>query len=344
MTFHSKIFSGLIAAIAVLGLSGTALAASISGAGATFPYPLYAKWAAAYRAETGISLNYQSIGSGGGIAQIRNKTITFGASDMPLSVEVLDDAGLVQFPTVVGGNVPVINVPGIESGQLVLDGPTLADIFLGKIARWNDAAIQMLNPDLDLPDLAIMVVHRSDGSGTTFIWADYLSKVSTQWRARVGAATSVDWPAGIGAKGNEGVAANVARARGAIGYVEYAYAKQGGLSHVRMINRAGVAVEPSLESFQAAAAGADWAQAPGFNLVLTDQSGDQAWPIAGATFILMYKQPSDLEASTIALRFFQWAYAQGDAMATELDYVPMPDSVVELIEAGWAENIQGGGL
>jgi len=344
MIFHSKIFPGLIAGIAVLGLSGPALAANISGAGATFPYPLYAKWAAAYRAETGISLNYQSIGSGGGIAQIRNKTVTFGASDMPLSADVLDDAGLVQFPTVVGGNVPVINVPGIEPGQLVLDGPTLADIFLGKIARWNDATMQVLNPDLDLPDLAIMVVHRSDGSGTTFIWADYLSKVSTEWRERVGAGPSLDWPVGIGAKGNEGVAGNVARARGAIGYVEYAYAKQGGLSHVRMINRAGVAVEPSLESFQAAAADADWAEAPGFDLVLTDQSGAQAWPIAGATFILMYKQPSDPEANAIALRFFQWAYAQGDAMATELDYVPMPDSVVELIEAGWAENIQGGGL
>ena len=336
--------AGLIAGFAALCMMGAAWAADISGAGATFPYPLYAKWAAEYRAATGIGLNYQSIGSGGGIAQIRNKTVTFGASDMPLEQDALDQSGLVQFPTVVGGNVPVVNIPGIEAGQIVFDGVTLADIFLGKIARWNDPRIQVLNPGLMLPNLAIVVVHRSDGSGTTFIWVDYLSKVSPEWAENVGAATSVDWPVGIGAKGNEGVAGNVAQFRGSIGYVEFAYAKQNDLSHARLINKRGETVEPSLETFQAAAASADWAEAPGFHVVLTDEDGANAWPIAGATFILMHKEPSNPEQSAQALKFFDWAYEEGDAMATELDYVPMPDDVVNLVRSRWAEQIQGSGF
>jgi phosphate transport system substrate-binding protein len=241
---------------------------------------------------------------------------------------------------VIGGDVPVVNIPGIRPGQLILDGPTLANIFLGKIAKWNDPALTRLNPGVALPDLAIVVVHRSDGSGTTFIFANYLSKVSPEWNDKVGAATSVDWPTGIGAKGNEGVAGNVAQTRGAIGYVEYAYATQNRLAHTRMVNRDGKIVAPSLQSFQAAAAGADWAGTPGFGVVLTNQAGANAWPMAGATFILMYKQPGDVAASNTALKFFKWAYANGDALATGLHYVPMPDNVVQQVEGSW-KQVQG---
>jgi phosphate transport system substrate-binding protein len=317
-----------------------AYAADISGAGATFPYPLYAKWADAYKKDTGIGLNYQSIGSGGGIKQIQAKTVTFGASDMPLEPKQLAASGLVQFPTVVGGDVPVVNLPGVNPGDLVLDGPTLANIFLGKITKWDDPAIQKLNPNLKLPSTAIVVVHRSDGSGTTFIFTNYLSKVSPDWSDNVGAATSVEWPTGIGAKGNEGVANNVLQTKGAIGYVEYAYAKENNMTYAKMINHDGKIVSPNAAAFQAAAEHADWAHSDSYYVILTEQSGSDTWPIAGATFILMYKQPNNIENSAAALKFFDWAYAQGGKMAADLDYVPLPASVVDQIKTTWAEQIK----
>jgi phosphate transport system substrate-binding protein len=310
--------------------------AAISGAGATFPFPIYSRWAATYRDETGNSMNYQSIGSGGGIRQIQEKTVTFGATDMPLQPEELNEHGLLQFPTVIGGDVVVVNVPGIGSGELTLDGQTLASIFLGDITNWNDAVIASLNPEADLPDLAIVVVHRSDGSGTTFIFTDYLSKVSPQWGERVGAGTAVDWPVGLGAKGNEGVAGNVGRTIGAIGYVEYAYASEAGLTYTNMINLDGNAVSPSTDSFVAAAAGASWDASRGFGTLLNNQPGADSWPMAGATFILVYRQPSDPAATTAALKFFQWAYAQGDEMASQLHFVPLPIELTQEIEENWS--------
>ena len=331
----------LVAAFAIAGaLATVAQAADISGAGATFPYPLYAKWADAYKKETGIGLNYQSIGSGGGIKQIQQKTVTFGASDMPLEPKELVKSGLVQFPTVVGGDVPVINLPSIKPGDLVLDGPTLANIFLGKITKWDDPAIQKLNPNLKLPSNAIVVVHRSDGSGTTFIFTNYLSKVSPDWADNVGASTSVEWPAGIGAKGNEGVANNVIQTKGAIGYVEYAYAKENKMTFVKMINHDGKVVSPDAAAFQAAAKHADWVHSDSYYVILTDQPGEDTWPIAGATFILMYKQPNNVDNAAAALKFFDWAYAKGDKMAQDLDYVPLPDFVVDQIKATWAAMIK----
>ncbi|MFZ2077950.1 MAG: phosphate ABC transporter substrate-binding protein PstS [Xanthobacteraceae bacterium] len=317
-----------------------AAAMDISGAGATFPYPIYAKWADAYKKETGVGLNYQSIGSGGGIKQIRNKTVTFGASDMPLQPAELDKWSMVQFPTVIGGDIPVVNLEGIKSGELKLDGDTLAKIFLGQITKWDDPAIKKLNPGVALPSQAIVVVHRSDGSGTTFIWTDYLSKVNAEWKSKVGANTSVEWPAGIGAKGNEGVANNVVNTKGSMGYVEYAYAKQNNMTTVNMINLDGKVVTPNASAFQAAAANADWAKADHFFVILTNQPGPASWPIAGATFILIYKQPQDPASATEALKFFAWAYAKGDKLAEELDYVPMPKKVVEQIEAMWAKEIK----
>jgi phosphate transport system substrate-binding protein len=318
----------------------TAMAADISGAGATFPYPIYAKWADSYKKETGFNLNYQSIGSGGGIKQIKAKTVTFGASDMPLPPDDLKAAGLIQFPTVVGGDVPIINLDGVAPGKLVLDGPTLANIFLGKITNWDDAAIKKLNPGLTIPSLPIVVVHRSDGSGTTFIWTNYLSKVSEEWKTKVGANTAVEWPVGIGAKGNEGVANNVANTKGAIGYVEYAYVKQNKMNYANVINKDGKAVAPNAESFQAAAVNADWAKSDSYYVILTDEPGAKSWPVAGATFILMHKEPQDAANSTEALKFFDWAYTKGDAMAEELDYVPMPNAVVSLIKKTWAKEIK----
>lgn len=315
-------------------------AVDISGAGATFPYPIYAKWADAYKKETGNGMNYQSIGSGGGIKQIQSKTVTFGASDMPLKPEDLTKNGLVQFPTVVGGDVPVVNLEGVKAGDLKLDGPTLAKIFLGDIKSWDDAAIGKLNPSAKLPKQAIVVVHRSDGSGTTFIWTDYLSKVSADWKSKVGANTSVEWPAGIGAKGNEGVANNVANTKGAIGYVEYAYAIQNKMASVNMINKDGKSVPPSAEAFQAAAANADWEKSDHYYVILTDQPGAASWPIAGATFILIHTQPQDPAAATEALKFFAWAYKNGGKMAEELDYVPMPAPVVTSIQKMWAAEIK----
>ena len=329
--------------IAVAGfLAATVLSAAavdISGAGATFPYPIYAKWADEYQKETGNRLNYQSIGSGGGIKQIQNKTVTFGASDMPLPPEALKKWNMIQFPTVVGGDVPVVNLEGFKSNELKLDGDTLAKIFLGDITKWDDPAIKKLNPTTKLPAQDIVVVHRSDGSGTTFIWTDYLSKVSPKWKSDVGANTSVEWPAGIGAKGNEGVSNNVSQTKGSIGYVEYAYAMQNGMTTVSIINKDGKTVVAESASFQAAAAYADWEKSDGFYVILTNQPGAATWPIAGATFILIYKQPQDPAAATAALNFFAWAYAKGDKMAEALDYVPMPKTVVTQIEKMWTKEI-----
>jgi phosphate transport system substrate-binding protein len=327
-----------VVAFAICGAIATvAHAASISGAGSTFAYPIYAKWADIYKKDTGFSLNYQSIGSGGGIKQIKNKTVTFGASDMPLEPKELTASGLVQFPTVVGGDVPVANLDGVGPNDLVLDGPTLANIFLGKITKWDDPAIKKLNPNVKLPSNAIVVVHRSDGSGTTFIFTDYLSKVSPDWSDNVGANTSVEWPAGIGAKGNEGVANNVIQTKGAIGYVEYAYALENKMTSVKMVNKDGKTIAPSAAAFQAAAANADWAHSDSYYVILTNQPGAESWPIAGATFILMYKQPQDPASSAEALKFFDWAYTKGDKAAEELDYVPLPDAVTAQIEKTWAE-------
>jgi phosphate transport system substrate-binding protein len=334
-------FLKTIAAVGLVAASTLPVRAmDISGAGATFPYPIYAKWADAYKKETGNGMNYQSIGSGGGIKQIQSKTVTFGASDMPLKPQELAKSGLVQFPTVVGGDVPVVNLDGVKAGDLKLDGATLAKIFLGDIKSWDDAAIAKLNPSAKLPKQAIVVVHRSDGSGTTFIWTDYLSKVSEDWKSKVGANTSVEWPTGIGAKGNEGVANNVANTKGAIGYVEYAYAKQNKMASVNMMNKEGKSVTPSAAAFQAAAANADWAKSDHYYVILTDQPGADSWPIAGATFILIHTQPQDPAAAAEALKFFAWAYKNGGKAAEELDYVPMPEKVVTSIEKMWASEIK----
>jgi phosphate transport system substrate-binding protein len=317
-----------------------ASAADISGAGATFPYPIYAKWADAYKKETGVGMNYQSIGSGGGIKQIQAKTVVFGATDAPLSGAELDKSSLVQFPMVMGGIVPVLNLDGISPGDLVIDGPTLAKIFLGQVKTWDDAALKKLNPTAKLPSQAIAVVHRSDGSGTTFNFTDYLSKVSPDWKSNVGSATAVEWPMGIGAKGNEGVAANVAQTKGSIGYVEYAYAKQNKLTYSKMINKDGKTVAPTSEAFQAAAANADWNSVPGYGVILSDQPGAQSWPMTAATFILIHKQPQDPVAAGEALKFFAWAYSKGGKMAEDLDFVPMPTPVVATIEKMWTANIK----
>ena len=317
-----------------------AFAADISGAGATFPYPIYAKWADAYKRETGNGVNYQSIGSGGGIKQITAQTVTFGASDMPLKPEQLEKEGLVQFPMVMGGVVPVINVEGINANDIALEGATLADIFLGKVKKWDDPAIKKLNANAKLPSQPIVVVHRSDGSGTTFLFTDYLSKVSSDWKATIGANTAVEWPVGIGAKGNEGVANNVAQAKGSIGYVEYAYVKQNKLPNTALINKDGKIVKPTAVSFKAAAVNANWDGTPGFGVVLTNEPGVETWPLAGATFILMRKQPQDANSTREALKFFDWAYTKGDKMAEELDYVPMPDKVVNSIKRAWTLQIK----
>jgi phosphate transport system substrate-binding protein len=328
---------------AALAIPAAATAADISGAGATFPYPIYAKWADAYHKATGIGLNYQSIGSGGGIKQIKAETVTFGASDMPLKPEELAKAGLTQFPTVMGGVVPVVNLEGVKPGDLVLDGATLADIFQGKITTWNDPKIQSHNPSLALPDQAIAVVHRSDGSGTTFIFSTYLAQVGEDWKSTVGANSALEWPTGIGAKGNEGVAGNVAQTDGSIGYVEYAYAKQNDMTYAKLVNKDGKAVAPSAAAFQAASNAADWANAKDFYMLLTNEPGAESWPISGATFILVHKEPKDPAAVAEALKFFDWAYKSGDGMADELAYVPLPDSLVDLIKKSWAENITAGG-
>ncbi|HYL23981.1 MAG TPA: phosphate ABC transporter substrate-binding protein PstS [Burkholderiales bacterium] len=328
------------AAALAVSIATPALAADITGAGATFPYPIYAKWADAYKKQTGVGLNYQSIGSGGGIKQITAKTVDFGASDAPLKPEELDKNGLLQFPAIMGGVVPVYSVKGIEAGKLRLTGGLLGAIYLGTVNKWNDPAIAKLNPGLKLPDQAISVVHRSDGSGTTFLFTNYLSKVNAEWRSKVGEGTAVNWPSGVGGKGNEGVANYVSRIDGAIGYVEYAYAKQNKLAHALLQNRDGDFVAPEEKSFKAAAAGADWAKAPGMYLVLTDQPGKASWPITGASFILMHKQQEKPENGREVLRFFDWSFRNGDRMALELDYVPMPDEVVKLIQTQWKSQVR----
>jgi phosphate transport system substrate-binding protein len=339
-------FMKLVPRLLAIAIAGTAICAGtaaqaqqITGAGSTFVYPILAKWSEAYSKAHHVQINYQSIGSGGGIAQIKAGTVTFGASDKPLDATELQQAGLAQFPCVIGGIVPVLNLPNIKPGQLHFTGPLLADIYLGKIKKWNDPAIAALNQGLQLPDLAITVVHRSDGSGTTFNWVDYLSKVSADWKSKVGEGTSVGWPTGVGGKGNEGVAAYVGRIKGSIGYVEYAYVLQNKMTFGLVQNQAGQFVTPSTASFQAAAAGADWAHASDFNLVITNAPGARAYPIAATVFILMHKTPRDPAASKQALEFFKWALDQGQPLAEQLDYVPLPDQLVKQIEAYWQNEI-----
>jgi phosphate transport system substrate-binding protein len=328
----------LIMTIAVIFTFSTAAsAADITGAGATFPYPVYAKWAEAYKAQTKIGMNYQSIGSGGGIKQIKAQTVDFGASDKPLKAEELNEAGLIQFPTVMGGVVPVLNLKGIDPGEIKLTGPILAKIYMGEITKWNAPEITKLNAKVKLPADDITVVHRSDGSGTTFIFTNYLCKVSPEWQEKIGNDASVAWPAGVGGKGNEGVASYVQRISGSIGYVEYAYALQNKMTYALLQNREGNFVKPESRNFQAAAAGADWQNAPGFYMILTDEAGNESWPITGATFILMHKTQKNPEVARQVLAFFNWAYENGDQMAEQLDYIPMPDAVVKLIRQQWQE-------
>jgi phosphate transport system substrate-binding protein len=333
---------GLCAAVAVSGASVAAQAADISGAGATFPYPIYSKWADSYKKETNVGLNYQSIGSGGGIKQIKAKTVTFGASDMPLKPEDLEASGLVQWPQVMGGVVPVINLKGLKSGEIKLSGTVLGNIYLGEIKKWNDDQIKALNPGVSLPNTAIAPVYRSDGSGTNFLFTDYLSKASPKFGTQIGANTSVQWPAGIGAKGNEGVANMVKQTEGAIGYVEYAYAKQNNIPYAALKNKDGNVVMPTIQAFQAAATNADWANSKGYYVILTDEPGAESWPITGASFILMHKNPQDPATAAEALKFFDWAYKDGAKLATDLDYVPMPDAVVQMVRKTWAEQIKAG--
>jgi phosphate transport system substrate-binding protein len=328
------------AVAAVMSLS--AQAAEVTGAGATFPAPIYAKWADAYQKATGNKINYQSIGSGGGIKQITAKTVDFGASDMPLKPADLERDGMMQFPTVIGGVVPVLNVPGIKPGELKLTGPLLADIYLGKVAKWNDKAIADLNPGVQLPDQAIGVVRRADGSGTSFIFTNYLSKVSDEWKTKVGEGTAVQWPVGLGGKGNEGVAAFVQRLPGAFGYVEYAYAKQNKMTYVQLKNAAGNFVAPSDTSFKAAAVDAEWSKSA-FYEILTNEPGKEAWPITGATFIIVHKVQDKPEQGNETLKFFDWSYKNGGKLADELDYVPMPDAVVKLVHGAWAQVKDGAG-
>lgn len=314
---------------------GAASAQDVTGAGATFPAPIYAKWADAYNKATGVRINYQSVGSGAGIRQIRGKTVDFGATDMPLVDAELQKDGLVQFPTVIGGVVPVVNIKGIAPGQIRMNGQVLGDIFLGKISKWNDPALTALNPGVPLPDAAIAPVRRADGSGTTFIFTNYLSKVNAEWKAKVGEGTAVNWPTGAGGKGNEGVSAFVQRLPNSIGYVEYAYAKQNKMSHVLLLNKEGAYVAPDDTAFKAAAAGADWSKS--FYQILTEQPGKQSWPITGATYILMFKAQDKPANAAAALKFFDWAFASGDKMADDLDYVPLPASVKDLVRKQWAE-------
>lgn len=337
-----QMIKGFAAAAAGLLLCLPTQAADLTGAGATFPFPIYSKWAEAYKAQTGIGLNYQSIGSGGGIRQIKAKTVDFGASDMPLKADELEKEGLVQFPAIIGGVVPVYNLEGVGSGQLKLTADVITGIHLGKITKWNDAAIAALNPEIKLPALAITVVHRADGSGTTFLWTDYLSKANADFKANVGSGTAVKWPTGVGGKGNEGVAANVQRVKGAFGYVEYAYAKKNKISFAQLKNRDGAFVSPDDETFKAAAANGDWIGTPGMAVVLTNQPGKNSWPATGASFILMHKAQPDALTGRAVLKFFDWAYKNGGAMATELDYVPMPAAVTKQVSDLWKSSLKDG--
>ncbi len=329
------------AVLATCAVAASVQAADITGAGASFPYPIYAKWAAQYHQETGNRVNYQSIGSGGGQKQIIAKTVDFGASDDPMRADALEANGLIQFPAVIGGTVPVVNLEGIKPGELKLTGTVLADIFLGKIKQWDDPAIKALNPDLTLPARAIVVVHRADGSGTTFGWTNYLSQVSADWKRQVGEGKAVKWPAGQGGKGNEGVAAYVRQLKNSVGYVEYAYAKQNALSWTQLRNRDGEFVQPSQEAFAAAAANADWANAPSMGVILNNEPGAQSWPVTAATFILMHARQDNVARAHDVLAFFDWAFKNGDESAAQLDYVPLPEAVTTQVRALWTEHIQG---
>lgn len=330
------------AAAAVMVFSTAAGAQTLNGAGATFPFPVYSQWAYKYNQLTGVRINYNSIGSGGGIAQIEANTVDFGASDAPLEAAELDANGLIQFPMVMGGVVPVINVQGVKPGGLRLTPALLADIFLGKVTKWNDSRIAGANPGVSLPNTSITVVHRADGSGTTWIFTNYLDKVSTEWHSKVGTEKSVSWPAGVGGKGNEGVAAYVQRIPGSVGYVEFAYALQNNMTYILMQNNAGQFVEPTIETFQSAAANADWTNAPGFYMVLTDQPGEKSWPITGATFILIHKKQDDAQKIDRLLTYFSWCFNHGDEIASNLHYVPMPDNVVGLVETQWKSQVTNG--
>ena len=338
-----KLVKIALATAVLMASSWTASAADLSGAGSTFVYPVLAKWADAYKKATGIGLNYQSIGSGGGIKQIKANTVVFGATDAPLSGEDLEKSGLAQFPIIMGGIVPVVNVEGVKPGDLVLDGATLAKIYIGDIKKWNDPAIAKLNPSVKLPATAIALVHRADASGTTFNFTYYLSAVSPDWKSKVGTNTAVQWPGGIGAKGNEGVANNVEQTKGSIGYVEYAYAKQNKLTFTKMVNKAGKVVTPTSESFQAGAANADWKSQPGYGVILAHQPGESSWPITASTWILVHKKPSDPASLGEALKFFAWSYSKGQDAAKSLDYIPMPETVVADIEKMWGTDIKDGG-
>jgi phosphate transport system substrate-binding protein len=333
-------FMKAIVAAGLVAASTSAFAADITGAGSTFIFPVLSKWADAYKKESGAGVNYQSIGSGAGIKQIQAKTVTFGATDAPLKADQLEKDGFVQWPMIMGAIVPVVNVEGVNPGDMVLDGDTLAKIYLGTVSKWDDPAIKKLNPKLNLPSAAIAVVHRADGSGTTFNFTDYLSKVSADWKSKVGSGTAVEWPVGVGAKGNEGVSGNIGQTKNAIGYVEYAYAKQNKLTYTGLVNKAGKTVQPTTEGFQAAASNADWASAPGYYLILTDQPGDKSWPIVASTFILMHKDAADKASSQEAVKFFKWSFEKGGKMAEELDYIAIPDSVVKLIEKTWSADIK----
>jgi phosphate transport system substrate-binding protein len=336
-----KMLAILALAVTSAVVSTVVSAADLTGAGATFPYPIYAKWAEAYKAATGIGLNYQSIGSGGGIRQIKAKTVDFGASDMPLKVEELEKEGLMQFPAIIGGVVPVFNLDGVQPGELKLTSDVIANIHLGKITKWNDKAIVELNPGVTLPAINITVIHRADGSGTTFIWTNYLSKVNADFQKAVGEGTAVKWPTGVGGKGNEGVAANVQRVKGAFGYVEYAYAKKNKIAHAQLKNRDGNFVQPSDDTFKAAAAGADWNNAPGMYLLLTNQTGRDSWPATGASFIIMHKQQADALTGRAILKFFDWSYKNGAKMSEDLEYVHMPQAVIKLVQDNWKKELKG---
>jgi phosphate transport system substrate-binding protein len=335
-----QLFASLIVGVSAAVATAGVYAADMTGAGASFPYPIYAKWAESYKAATGNGLNYASVGSGAGIKQIKAKTVDFGASDMPLKAEELDADGLMQFPAIMGGVVAVVNVDGLAPGQLKLTGPVIADIYLGKITQWNDGAIAALNPGVKLPADEITVVHRADSSGTSFLFTDYLSKTSAEFKTKVGASTAVKWPVGVGGKGNDGVAANVQRIKGAIGYVEWAYAKKNKMQHTQLKNKDGVFLQPDDDNFKAAAANAEWTKTPGFGVVLTDQPGKASWPITGVSFILMHKQQADAAKGKEVIKFFEWAFANGDKSAVDLDYVPMPDSVVKQVQAAWKASLK----
>ena len=339
MRMKQLLASMLIGASALAAMSSS-IAADMTGAGATFPYPVYAKWAESYKKATGNGLNYQSVGSGAGIKQIKAKTVDFGASDKPLSAAELDEAGLMQFPAIMGGVVTIVNLDGITPGQMKLTGPVIADIYLGKITKWNAPEIAALNPGAKLPADEITVVHRADGSGTTFLFTDFLSKTSPEFKTKVGAGSAVKWVVGVGGKGNEGVAANVQRIKGSIGYVEWAFAKKNKMSHTQLKNKDGVFLQPDDENFKAAAASAEWTKTPGFAVVLTDQPGKNSWPITGVSYILMHKSQADAAKGKEVIKFFDWAYANGDAAAVELDYVPLPDTVTKLVAGSWKANLK----